>query len=106
MPRVQAAVRRPCRAEAEAHRGHDLRKLLPSGEKFHFIFLRQSSGITFLVSTNKIILSQVQQELSSTFARLCHLVDETTGEMKDDIKRIDAELAAMEENAARSKVSY
>merc|ERR1719210_3105221 len=47
---------------------------------------------------------QVQQELSSTFARLCHLVDETTGEMKDDIKRIDAELAAMEENAARSKV--
>ena len=47
----------------------------------------------------------MQQELSSTFARLCHLVDETTGEMKDDIKRIDAELAAMEENAARSKVS-
>merc|ERR1712117_507402 len=47
---------------------------------------------------------QVQQELSSTFARLCHLVDETTGEMKDDIKRIDAELAAMEENAARAKV--
>ena len=43
--------------------------------------------------------------MSSTFARLCHLVDETTGEMKDDIKRIDAELAAMEENAARSKVS-
>ena len=59
----------------------------------------------FLVSPNKIVLSQVQQELSSTFARLCHLVDETTGEMKDDIKRIDAELAAMEENAARSKVS-
>ena len=46
----------------------------------------------------------MQQELSSTFARLCHLVDETTSEMKDDIKRIDAELAAMEENAARSKV--
>ena len=46
----------------------------------------------------------MQQELSSTFARLCHLVDETTSEMKDDIRRIDAELAAMEENAARSKV--
>merc|ERR1712106_840978 len=26
---------------------------------------------------------QVQQELSSTFARLCHLVDESTAEMKD-----------------------
>ena len=48
---------------------------------------------------------QVQQELSSTFARLCQLADETTSEMKDDIKRIDAELAAMAENAARSKVS-
>jgi mitofusin len=47
---------------------------------------------------------QVQQELSSTFARLCHLVDETTGEMKDDIKRIDAELSGLEENASRSKV--
>ena len=69
------------------------------------LLIDQPSTVTFLVSTNKIILSQVQQELSSTFARLCHLVDETTGEMKDDIKRIDAELAAMEENAARSKVS-
>ena len=48
---------------------------------------------------------QVQQELSSTFARLCHLVDETTSEMKDDIKRIDVELAALKENADRSKVS-
>ena len=48
---------------------------------------------------------QVQQELSSTFARLCHLVDETTNEMKDDIKRIDVELAALKENADRSKVS-
>merc|ERR1712242_616634 len=26
---------------------------------------------------------QVQQELSSTFARLCHLVDESTAEMKE-----------------------
>merc|ERR1712018_917262 len=47
---------------------------------------------------------QVQQELSSTFARLCHLVDESTSEMKDDIKRIDVELAALKENADRSKV--
>ncbi len=47
---------------------------------------------------------QVQQELSSTFARLCHLVDETTGEMKDDIRRLDGELAALEENVSKSKV--
>merc|ERR1712029_1086641 len=47
---------------------------------------------------------QVQQELSSTFARLCHLVDESTAEMKDSIDKIDASLARLEEGASRSKV--
>merc|ERR1719499_2790880 len=47
---------------------------------------------------------QVQQELSSTFARLCHLVDESTAEMKDDIKRIDAELDRLEEASKESKM--
>merc|ERR1712156_1247664 len=47
---------------------------------------------------------QVQQELSSTFARLCHLVDETTNEMKDNINRIDNKLRRLDEGANRSKV--
>merc|ERR1712059_97659 len=42
---------------------------------------------------------QVQQELSSTFARLCHLVDETTAEMKEEARNME-----LEEIAARSKV--
>lgn len=46
---------------------------------------------------------QVQQELSSTFARLCHLVDETTNEMKDNINRIDAKLNKLEDAAGKSK---
>jgi mitofusin len=47
---------------------------------------------------------QVQQELSSTFARLCLLVDETTNEMKDDIKHIDKVLKDLEESVNKSKV--
>ncbi len=47
---------------------------------------------------------QVQQELSSTFARLCHLVDDTTGEMKEDIRNIDRALKDLEEAIGRSKV--
>ncbi len=47
---------------------------------------------------------QVQQELSSVFARLCHLVDETTADMREDIRGIDRALKDLEEAAARSKV--
>ena len=47
---------------------------------------------------------QVQQELSSTFARLCHLVDETTTDMQEGIEKIDATLARLDEGASRSKV--
>ena len=47
---------------------------------------------------------QVQQELSSTFARLCHLADETTQDMQESIDKIDTSLAKLEEGASRSKV--
>jgi len=47
---------------------------------------------------------QVQQELSSTFARLCHMVDETTADMSDEVKKIDASIKDLEEVANRSKV--
>merc|ERR1711981_70924 len=47
---------------------------------------------------------QVQQELSSTFARLCHLVDESTAELKEGIDRIDETLSRLDEGANRSKV--
>jgi len=47
---------------------------------------------------------QVQQELSSTFARLCHMVDETTADMKDDLKTMDKTIGELEEVATKSKV--
>ena len=47
---------------------------------------------------------QVQQELSSTFARLCHLVDETTNEMNKDINCIDKKLARLEDASNKSKM--
>ncbi|KAK2584330.1 hypothetical protein KPH14_006721 [Odynerus spinipes] len=47
---------------------------------------------------------QVQQELSSTFARLCHLVDETTCEMNSEIKTIASTVRVLEEAASSAKV--
>merc|ERR1719420_1660353 len=47
---------------------------------------------------------QVQQELSSTFARLCHLVDESTAELKEEAKSLEREVRQLEEIAGRSKV--
>jgi len=47
---------------------------------------------------------QVQQELSSTFARLCHLVDESTSEMGEEAKLMEKRFRELEEIAARSKV--
>lgn len=47
---------------------------------------------------------QVQQELSSTFARLCHLVDETTAELKEDAKTLDRVVRELEETGSRAKV--
>merc|ERR1712029_601751 len=47
---------------------------------------------------------QVQQELSSTFARLCHLVDESTAEMKDNAKTMERNIKELEEIAAKAKV--
>ncbi|XP_015514257.1 transmembrane GTPase Marf isoform X1 [Neodiprion pinetum] len=47
---------------------------------------------------------QVQQELSSTFARLCHLVDEATSEMDVELKTIATTLRTLEEAATNAKV--
>lgn len=47
---------------------------------------------------------QVQQELSSTFARLCHLVDGTMNDMQNEIKQLESELRALDELAAGAKV--
>merc|ERR1712240_363695 len=47
---------------------------------------------------------QVQQELSSTFARLCHLVDESTAEMKEEAKQMERTVRELEDIAGRSKV--
>jgi len=47
---------------------------------------------------------QVQQELSSTFARLCHLVDETTAEMREDVKNLERVIRELDDTASRAKV--
>uniref|UniRef100_A0A1B6EQB9 Dynamin-type G domain-containing protein n=4 Tax=Proconiini TaxID=565685 RepID=A0A1B6EQB9_9HEMI len=47
---------------------------------------------------------QVQQELSSTFARLCHLVDEATHEMDSEIKTLERQVRMLEEAANSAKV--
>ncbi|CAL8148072.1 unnamed protein product [Orchesella dallaii] len=47
---------------------------------------------------------QVQQELSSTFARLCHLVDSSTSEMEQEMKQLESEIQKLEELTASSKL--
>ena len=47
---------------------------------------------------------QVQQELSSTFARLCHMVDESTTEMKDTARQTERSMKELEETGTRAKV--
>ncbi|CAL1674718.1 unnamed protein product [Lasius platythorax] len=46
---------------------------------------------------------QVQQELSSTFARLCHLIDEATSEMDTELKTIASTLGILEKAASKAK---
>ena len=47
---------------------------------------------------------QVQQELSGTFARLCHVVDEATGDMDKQFKELEKDVATLENAASRAKV--
>jgi outer membrane murein-binding lipoprotein Lpp len=44
------------------------------------------------------------RELSSTFARLCHLIDEATNDMDAEIKTLDKEIKQLEEAANSAKV--
>lgn len=47
---------------------------------------------------------QVQQELSSTFARLCHLVDGATKEMDVEMKSLEQQLHQLDEAATSAKL--
>lgn len=47
---------------------------------------------------------QVQQELSSTFARLCRVVDTATTDMNGELKEIENSLAVIEANQKQIKV--
>ncbi|CAG0895749.1 unnamed protein product [Cyprideis torosa] len=47
---------------------------------------------------------QVQQELSTTFARLCTMIDDCTSEMRGEIRGLDEEAALFEDVARRAKV--
>lgn len=44
------------------------------------------------------------RELSSTFARLCHLVDEATNDMDTELKSLEKEIRQLEEAANSAKV--
>lgn len=44
------------------------------------------------------------RELSSTFARLCHLVDETTSEMDTELKHIASTIRIVEDATSSAKV--
>lgn len=47
---------------------------------------------------------QVQQELSSTFSRLCHLVDQTKIDLQEEISGIDRDIDKLEQVATKAKV--
>lgn len=47
---------------------------------------------------------QVQQELSGTFARLCHLVDEATGSMDKELKELETHVNLLDSAAGKAKV--
>uniref|UniRef100_A0A1I8P414 Dynamin-type G domain-containing protein n=1 Tax=Stomoxys calcitrans TaxID=35570 RepID=A0A1I8P414_STOCA len=47
---------------------------------------------------------QVQQELSSTFARLCRTVDTATTDMNEELKTLEAQLAVLETNQKHLKL--
>ncbi|KAG8174756.1 hypothetical protein JTE90_023057 [Oedothorax gibbosus] len=46
---------------------------------------------------------QVQQELSSTFARLCHLVDEVISDMQNEIGLLDQDTQKLDESSVSSR---
>ncbi|XP_050056979.1 transmembrane GTPase Marf isoform X2 [Aphis gossypii] len=47
---------------------------------------------------------QVQQELSTTFARLCQLVDESASNLNDEMKNLDRELSMLTKSTEIAKV--
>lgn len=47
---------------------------------------------------------QVQQELSTTFARLCQLVDESATDLNDEMKNLDRELNMLTQSTEVSKL--
>lgn len=51
-----------------------------------------------------LLTNSSYRELSSTFARLCHLVDEATNDMDADIKTLEREIKQLEEAANSAKV--
>lgn len=44
------------------------------------------------------------RELSSTFARLCHLVDSSTSDMEQEMKQLESEIQKLEELTASAKL--
>ncbi|RUS87131.1 hypothetical protein EGW08_005131, partial [Elysia chlorotica] len=46
---------------------------------------------------------QVQQELTSTFARLCHQADKTKKQLEEEVKEVDRGLSLLKELSSRAK---
>lgn len=47
---------------------------------------------------------QVQQELSGTFARLCHLVDRATSDMDKQLRELEGEIGTLDNASGKAKV--
>lgn len=62
---------------------------------YYFYFIAKLILILFIYNC---------RELSSTFARLCHLVDETTSEMDTELKNIASTIRILEEATSSAKV--
>uniref|UniRef100_A0A1A9X2I7 Dynamin-type G domain-containing protein n=1 Tax=Glossina brevipalpis TaxID=37001 RepID=A0A1A9X2I7_9MUSC len=63
---------------------------------------RKFKMIVDLISAN--CSHQVQQELSSTFSRLCRSVDCATTDMKEDLKAVEEQLDALENDQKKLKL--
>lgn len=56
------------------------------------------------MTIHKFFSFSFSRELSGTFARLCRVVDTSTSDMTDELKKIETELAALEINQKQLKL--
>jgi len=69
---------------------------------FSFILKSKTGRVKpFYAHNNRF--DRFYRELSRTFARLCHLVDESSKEMTIEMEQLDHEIRSLEEAASQAK---